>query len=111
MAWLIRLYDKTGRLLYIAGSTATRPGTRLRTLRTQKAVWWNLVDEDKILTDQITGDLRVEVARAITEERPKYYWDSNNRQPYRRVRPAGSDYARRLLASGPLSRINRRRAE
>jgi hypothetical protein len=110
MAWLIRLYDQTGRLLYIASTTMPRPARRIRLL--QGEPWWGLVDQTKILHDQPEGNLQAELHRAIKQERPKFYRPpGTTREPYLRARPDGSDYARRLLANGPLSRINRRRAE
>lgn len=112
MAWLIRIYDAQGRLLFIAGTKAERPTHRLRVLRAQKSEWWGLVDESKTLMDETEDDdFQEEYRRALEEERPKYWRDSQGRRPYLRLRPSGSDYSRRLLANGPLSRISRRRAE
>ena len=51
MAWVIRVYDSVGRLLYVAGTDRPRVTGRLRELRREP--WWGLVDASKTLLDKV----------------------------------------------------------
>lgn len=109
MACIIRCYDVTGRLLYIAG-TVSLPPPRIRTLR--KEPWWPLVDADKILVQEVSAaTLPQRLSAAIVQERPKFYRDMTGSLPYHRVRPRLSDYERRLRRGASLIRLAERRAE
>lgn len=106
MGLLIRVYDYEGRLLYIAGTTAEHPGTRLRLLRSQMKHWWAFADQTKTSIDEV-DDPKAALPAAIKREHPKYYTDLLGKQPYARRRPAPSDYARHLMNRSAVARVAR----
>lgn len=109
MAWLIRLYDQNGRLLYIAGTATDRVVQRMSQLR-GKMPWWPFVDQRRVLNERVpAAGLSEALAAAIVAECPKYYTTAEKKQPYLRKRPAPSDYERRVRAMSPVNRVATRR--
>jgi len=108
MAWVIRVYDSVGRLLYVAGTD--RPGVtgRLRELRREP--WWGWVDASKTLLDRVEPKtLKARVDQAVQEERPRYYRDLWGQTPFLLWKPPPSDHARRLMQCNAVARIARSR--
>jgi hypothetical protein len=108
MAWLLRIYSRAGRLLFVASSSAETYTERLRSLRHTE--WWPLADPELTLAARVReSDVDRLLAEAVRTEKPMYYRTLLSEQPYLTHRPRGSDYIRRRRASEPLNRINERR--